>query len=773
MKKRQLRSSMLLVAASFMFVSVPTLAENALDPAPEIIPAQANGKKVLFDNTHAQTAGQADWVIDGAFSDFAEALGSKGYYVKELRQQTPIKLNDLQEYDIFVLPEANVPYKASEQQAIADYVSNGGAVFYVGDHYNADRNKNRIDSGEAFNGYRRGAFTDMTKDMSPEEKASDEMVDVVSSDWLSETFGVRFRFNSLDKMENAGAWIMEDAFGITDGVQAVGLHAGSTLAITDPNVAKGIIYTPTGLTPSKNRWNNAVDEGVYNGGGIEEGPYMAISKRGKGKAAFVGDSSMVEDNSPKYRHEESGKAKRTYAGFQEKDDAKVLMQLMDWLDDEEEYGTFAEQGIPLSTPTPVLDFEIPENSTEPQAEPWSTPSASYKWHDETTFAPGSFGSSVAPTPAANVSVTYEGTPNKLEETKAVLTFKGLVPNSTVEDFTFGVYTPIAQHGFKQGNQVAKTKVGDSAWNESIGYSNKFSVTADAQGQATLNIAFKIEFEGDYNFRVKQGKDNMMTTGVTIAAEGGSTTEPDPEPGNTDLAYDVTGQIAFKKNDGSVKPIDPEQPNQDLTPLNPDGSEANSGAGGLLSVDYASSFAFGEQGIDSKLMNYGALAQRFKGTDQLRGNYVQVTDRRGTESGWVLSVVQKEQFKSNKNDVLTGAKLYLGNGHLNSPNMLQEGFLDKSKPTHLVNALTSTKEQVSGGVELIPGQSTIIMKANKGQGMGSWTLAYGHSKDGNIGQLNQNTPEKSSVILSVPSSANAKAVSYEAALTYKLSMVPTP
>ena len=39
---------------------------------------------------------------------------------------------------------------------------------------------------------------------------------------------------------------------------------------------------------SKQCWSHAVDQGIYNGGGIAEGPYVAISKVGKGKAAFIG-----------------------------------------------------------------------------------------------------------------------------------------------------------------------------------------------------------------------------------------------------------------------------------------------------------------------------------------------------------------------------------------------------------------------------------------------------------------------------------------------------
>ena len=40
----------------------------------------------------------------------------------------------------------------------------------------------------------------------------------------------------------------KNSFGITKGVQSVSMHAGSTLAITDPNKAKGIIYMPEHLT---------------------------------------------------------------------------------------------------------------------------------------------------------------------------------------------------------------------------------------------------------------------------------------------------------------------------------------------------------------------------------------------------------------------------------------------------------------------------------------------------------------------------------------------
>jgi hypothetical protein len=374
----------------------PVQAEGPNDPAPEIVPVNANGKKVLFDNTHGQTAGAADWVIDGGFSEFANGLANKGYYVKELRKSTAITLPDLSGYDVLVVGEANIPYKQSEQDAMLQYVQNGGSIFFVADHYNADRNKNRWDASEVFNGYRRGAWTDPAKGMSTEEASSQAMQNVVSSDWLGNNFGIRFRYNAIGDVVANNIVSPSQSFGITNGVSTVAMHAGSTLAILDPNKAKGIVYLPS----TSASWTYAVDQGVYNGGGVAEGPYAAISKVGSGKAAFIGDSSPVEDATPKYLREEDGTAKKTYAGWSEQNDATLLANMVDWLAQKETYTSFDQvTGLQLDSPTALYSWEQPANSTEPQTEPWAAPSAGYKWWDSTTFKPGSYGYTTSNTDA--------------------------------------------------------------------------------------------------------------------------------------------------------------------------------------------------------------------------------------------------------------------------------------------------------------------------------------------------------------------------------------
>lgn len=497
-------------------------AEGPSDPAPYIeakVGGENAGKKVLFDNTHAQTSGAADWVIDGGFSDFANALAQDGYFVKELRKDGPFTYDDLKDYNVFVVAEPNIPFKTSEQAAMKQYVEAGGSIFFIGDHYNADRNKNRWDGSESINGYRRGAWDNPARGMDAEEAASAAMQGVASSDWLADNFGVRFRYNALGDL-NANIIVPPDqAFGITEGVSAVAMHAGSTLAILDPTKAKGLVYVPE----TDEAWGSAVDQGVYNGGGIAEGPYVAVSKLGAGKAAFIGDSSAVEDATPKYLREDTGAAKTTYDGFKEQDDGKLLVNLVDWLSTQESYTGFDQvPGLALDQPTALLPFEDPEASTEPQPEPWAPPNAGYKWYDRSTFRPGSYG---GPTVSANPAYSFvkqDPLPNA-ETFQIRVVFDNLPPNSTVTGFSTGIY-------LTGGTQIAKVQNADGTWPASYGYSAAYGVTSDSNGHAYKDLTLQIKpgTTGTANLRLRQNGNNLLTTTVNIADVPA---QPLPDDGN--------------------------------------------------------------------------------------------------------------------------------------------------------------------------------------------------------------------------------------------------
>ncbi|WP_435105176.1 hypothetical protein [Arhodomonas sp. AD133] len=382
-------------------------------PAPIKTPgANDNGNVVLFDVSHGGTEGNADWVIDGAFSDFADALVAEGYTVQEYRgvdkngdgviqfvddYHTPteaahaaneavITYPGISHADVLVLAESNRPFTIAERDALAQFVADGNGVFFIADHYNADRNLNTWDSTEVFNGYNRstrakydlgGTYGDLRNP------------GTAGDGWLAETFGVRFRFNAIDwKSGVSGIVDPEQGEGLTVGVDPVLMAGGATLAITDPSRAKGLVYF--GPSDSPARWSHAVDSGVYFGGEAE-GPYVAIAKAGAGKAAFIGDSSPIEDDSPKYRRQDNGETKHTYPGWTDAGNAAVLsVNIVDWLATPESYTAFGGSVHPAgdATPNPLASEELddPDNGA-----PWREPSGGYAPWDPSTFAAGAYG----------------------------------------------------------------------------------------------------------------------------------------------------------------------------------------------------------------------------------------------------------------------------------------------------------------------------------------------------------------------------------------------
>ncbi|HJV90257.1 MAG TPA: hypothetical protein VJ623_08145 [Holophagaceae bacterium] len=509
-------------------LGLPTLhAEGPNDPAPHInARGTVNGKKVLFDNTHGSTAGAADWVIDGGFSDFANALADRGYYVQELRKVGPLTVTDLSGWDVLVLAECNIPLKTSEQAALLQYVQNGGSIFFVADHYNADRNKNRWDGSEVFNGYRRGAFGNPTKGMTSEEAASYPMQNVTSTDWLATNFGVRFRYNALGDITANDIVAPSQAFNITSGVATVAMHAGSTLAILDPTKAKGIVYLPATTT----KWASAVDQGVYNGGGRAEGPFVAVAKVGYGKAAFIGDSSPIEDATPKYLKEETGGTKTTHAGWQEQNDAILMPNVIDWLANHESYTALNQvAGLQLDSPTALLAMEDPASSTEPQAEPWSAPAAGYKWYDPTTFKAGSYAFGI---PVATYTITASAGANGSVSPAGTVT----VASGGSQTFTI---TPNA------GYIISGVSV-DGVAKGAISTYTFSNVTANHTLAATFAVSPGTSFTEGF----ETGTKTAYTTGnVTFAS--GTWTLNDALLGNTTADPKVGTQSVRMRNSGKL------------------------------------------------------------------------------------------------------------------------------------------------------------------------------------------------------------------------------
>lgn len=162
--------------------SSPASTSNALTFT--INAATASVKKVLFDASHGETSGNADWVLDadngtpqrfptplqstitantpetywtGGISSFGIALVKHGYAVETLPVGTAISygnsanVQDLSNYNVFVVDEPNKVFTAAEKLAILNFVNAGGGLFMVADHTISDRDNDGWDSPMIWN----------------------------------------------------------------------------------------------------------------------------------------------------------------------------------------------------------------------------------------------------------------------------------------------------------------------------------------------------------------------------------------------------------------------------------------------------------------------------------------------------------------------------------------------------------------------------------------------------------------------------------------------
>jgi hypothetical protein len=208
-------------------------------------------------------------------------------------------------------------------------------------------------------------------------------------------------------------------------------------------------------------------------------------------------------------------------------------------------------------------------------------------------------------------------------------------------------------------------------------------------------------------------------------------------------YTSNGAVTFEADDSITKPVDPTDPEKPVEPIDPtDPDGPNPGTAGPLSIDFASSFQFGNQKITSETMDYYANLQEFSSGS--RGpNYVQVTDKRGTQEGWSLSVVQNGQFKTAENDVLEGASLSISSGKATSV-------------TDMLYAPTVTEAHT-----FVPDSEVNLVNAPEGKGMGTWIYKFGADE----------TEGATAVKLNVPGRSVKLAKEYRTTLTWKLKNVP--
>lgn len=193
----------------------------------------------------------------------------------------------------------------------------------------------------------------------------------------------------------------------------------------------------------------------------------------------------------------------------------------------------------------------------------------------------------------------------------------------------------------------------------------------------------------------------------------------------------TGKVILEADDSAVAPLDPTNPDN-TTPFIPDPADPdNSGTGntGALTIDFLSNIDFGEQKITSNTETFKAKNEH---------PYVQVTDKRGTGEGWLLTATTTNFTDDAK--VLKGAQMSLKNGQV------------RTKIDNQSAAPTTTDITLNGSVQP-------VFSASEDAGMGTWLDVY-EGTDG----ANEN------VTLRVPSGNLAG--EYSATITWSLEDSPS-
>ena len=276
-------------------------------------------KKFLFDATHGETAGNADWVIDedgsvpqriptpaqsavtvttpetywtGAISSWGIELAKQGHTVETLPAGSNITYGnatnpqDLSNYDVFVVDEPNNVFTAAQKAAILNFVNNGGGLFMVSDHTGSDRDSDGWDSPAIWN----DLMTNNTVQINPFGFSID----------LAD-----FSDISSNVLTNASSSTI--LTGSQGTVTQMEFNNGTTTTINpalNPNV-KGLIWK-TSATQNNNN-------------------IMSLSSTyGTGRMFFVGDSSPIDDGT-------GAPGNTLFTGWSSYSHKKLFMNASIWL----------------------------------------------------------------------------------------------------------------------------------------------------------------------------------------------------------------------------------------------------------------------------------------------------------------------------------------------------------------------------------------------------------------------------------------------------------
>ena len=264
--------------------------------------------------------------------------------------------------------------------------------------------------------------------------------------------------------------------------------------------------------------------------------------------------------------------------------------------------------------------------------------------------------------------------------------------------------------------------------------------------------------------------STSTAGDAAFTAPTTTVTPPTLPVNTGLPITATPATGIT----TVSPTSP------ATPPSTPGAGTATGNTGPLSLDYAPNFDFGTHAAGTTAGLFYATAQPYtpaaSGISPVAGpNFAQVTDLRGTNAGWTLSVTQTADFKNNS-VVLTGAQVAL-NSEI-ATNSSGNGIASVTNPTTLtVNTPTLVFSAKANGTNNEGAGTNVV---SFGSGYADNNSPVGYFGDIKVDITDTNNPNRivnQKVQLSVPASTMSSVVTtantaYTTTFTWNLQEGPS-
>ena len=271
----------------------------------------AQNVKILFDATKAESAGNADWVIDadlfnldypswnngkpvagtstssesnaqmipnpsqsnitsstsetywkGGLSAWGIDCVKKNYIVETLPYNGAITYGnsgnpqDLTNYKVFIVCEPNILFTMAEKQAMLQFVQNGGGLFMISDHTISDRNNDGWDSPKIWNDF------------------------LTNNGVVVNPFGISFDLQTVSGLSSNISTSTSDSL----------LHG----PMGDVSIVKWSSGTVITINPTI---NSTVKASVYKTG-VPQGNtnvMVAYARYGNGRVVAIGDSSPCDD----------------------------------------------------------------------------------------------------------------------------------------------------------------------------------------------------------------------------------------------------------------------------------------------------------------------------------------------------------------------------------------------------------------------------------------------------------------------------------------------